>query len=95
VNVRLRKLTKDYGDFDIIQQEIENASTTNEGVEQEYRQRELLNEKTFVTEKNQATAQTSSLSENIYNSHIHALHRIRQDYLKLLTDIHHSHDQVE
>jgi hypothetical protein len=70
VNVRLRKLTKDYGDFEIIQQEIETAATTDEKAEQEYRQLELLNEKyffievafqTYVTEKNQAIAS----SENI------------------------------
>jgi hypothetical protein len=45
VNVRLRKLTKDCGDFEINQQEIENAATTDEEADQEYRQRELLNEK--------------------------------------------------
>jgi hypothetical protein len=50
VNVSLRKLTKDYGDFELIQQEIENASTTDEEAEQEYRQRELLNEKYFFIE---------------------------------------------
>jgi hypothetical protein len=69
VNVRLRKLTKDYGDFEIIQQEIENAATTDEETEQKYRQRKLLNEKYFfieaafqiyVTKKNQATSHTSS-----------------------------------
>jgi hypothetical protein len=79
VNVRLRKFTKDYGNFEIIQQEIENAVTTGEEAEQENRQRELLNEnfffieaafQTYVTEKNKATAHTSSSSENI-----------RQDYL--------------
>jgi hypothetical protein len=61
-------LTKDYGDFEIIQQEIENAATTDEKAEQEYRQLELLNEKyffieaafqTYVTEKNQTTIHAS------------------------------------
>jgi hypothetical protein len=79
--VRLRKFTKDYEDFEKIQQEIENAVTIDEKAEQD-RQRELLNEnfffieaafQTYVTEKNQATAHTSSSSENINNSKIHAL----------------------
>jgi uncharacterized ferritin-like protein (DUF455 family) len=34
VNVHLKKLTKDYGDFEIIQQEIENAAATKEEAEQ-------------------------------------------------------------
>jgi hypothetical protein len=81
VNVRLRKLTEDYGDFEIINQETENAATDEEA-EQEYRQRELLNEKyffieaafqTYVTEKNQAIAHTSGSSEYINNSYIYAL----------------------
>jgi hypothetical protein len=50
VNVRLRKLTKYYGYFEIIQQEIENAATTDDEAEQEYRKRELLNEKYFFIE---------------------------------------------
>jgi hypothetical protein len=50
VNWRLRKLTKYFGDFEIIQQEIENAATSNKKAEQEYRQRELLNEKYFFIE---------------------------------------------
>jgi ribosomal protein L31 len=36
VNVRLRKLTKDYGDFEIVQQEKKNVVTTDEETEQEY-----------------------------------------------------------
>jgi hypothetical protein len=54
VNVRLRKLTKDYGDFEIVQQEIENAATDEEA-EQEYRQAAL---QTYVMEKNQGTTYT-------------------------------------
>jgi hypothetical protein len=50
VNVRLRKLTKYYGYFETIQQEIENAATTDDEAEQEYRQRELLDEKYFFIE---------------------------------------------
>jgi hypothetical protein len=85
VNVRLRKFMKDYEDLEVIQQEIENAATTDEKAEQEYRKRELLNEKYFfidavfqtkVTENNQTSAHTSSSSENINNSHIHASGKI-------------------
>jgi hypothetical protein len=43
-------LTKDYEDFETIQQEIEKAATTDEEAEQEYRQRELPNEKYFFIE---------------------------------------------
>jgi hypothetical protein len=35
---------KDYEDFEIIQQEIESAATTDKEAEHDYRKRELLNE---------------------------------------------------
>jgi hypothetical protein len=50
VNVSLRKLTKDNGDFEIIQQRNRKRSHYRREAEQEYRQRELLNEKYFFFE---------------------------------------------
>jgi hypothetical protein len=68
----------------------------------EFRQRELLNEiyffieaafQTYVTEKNQARAHTSSLSENINNSHIHAL--AQNQAILFENDFHRYHHQVQ
>jgi hypothetical protein len=56
-----------YGDFEIIQQEIEYAAT----MKNIFLLRLLS--KAYVTEKNQVTANTSSSSENISNSHISTL----------------------
>jgi hypothetical protein len=71
-------LTKDCGDFEIIQQEIENAATTTKKPSRNtdkwscsMKNISLLR----LLSKNQATAHTSSSPENINNSHIHALAR--------------------
>jgi hypothetical protein len=87
VNVRLRKLTKDYGDCEIILQESKNAVTTDEEAEQEYSGScsifFLLSLLSKLMSRRRIRQQHTHLAHERTSTIHTSMHRIRQDYLKL------------
>jgi hypothetical protein len=89
VNVRLSKLTKDYRDFEIIQQEKKNASTTNEEAKQKYNEScsmkniSLLRLSSKLMSRRRIRQQHTHLANQIKLAIQTSMHRIRQDYLNL------------
>jgi hypothetical protein len=89
VNVRLSKLTKDYRDFEIIQQEKKNAATTNEEAKQKYNEScsmkniSLLRLSSKLMSRRRIRQQHTHLANQIKLAIQTSMHRIRQDYLNL------------